>query len=109
MDTLVLVAASVALIWKVVDGIKMLAPKLNPFVVQCLAWAIGVGVAFLLRWSDLAVGISAGPVSLDAAHTGTVVLFGLALGSSSSASVDFKKAIDNRLSSEPGAALPPAA
>lgn len=106
MDTLVLVAATVALIWKVVDGIKMLSPRIPPFIVQVIAWVTGILVAFLLKASDLAAGIQAGPLNLDQVGFWTTVVFGFALGSTSSASVDIKKAIDNRLTSEPGARTP---
>lgn len=105
MDTLVLLGASIALIWKVVDGIKLLVPTLPPIAIQATAWAFGVVVAFLLGASDLAGAVQVGPVHLEDANAWTTALFGLALGSSASASVDVTKAIDNTRTSEPGATV----
>lgn len=102
MDTLILIAATVALIWKVVDGVKMLVPNLPPLVVQAIAWVLGILVAFLLQASDLATSVAIGTVNLDHVNGWTTVLFGLALGSSSSSTVDIVKAIDNTRTSEPG-------
>lgn len=105
MDTLVLVATTIALIWKVVDGIKLLVPNIPPFLVQVLAWIVGIGVAFLLKASDLASGIEAGPLNLDQVGFWTTVIFGFALGSTASAAKDTNKAIDNSQTAIPGATV----
>lgn len=102
MTTFALVAIAIAAIWKVVDGIKMLAPNLPPIVVQIIAWVVGVGMAFVMSWSDLGPAIAIANRTLENVNGWTVLLFGIGLGSSSSASVDFVKSIDQYRTSTPG-------
>lgn len=102
MDTIVLIAASIAIIWKVVDGVKLRFPTLPPLAIQVIAWTCGAILAFILRESDLASAISVADKTLEHINAWTTLLFGFGLGSTSSATVDILKAADNTRTSKPG-------
>lgn len=95
MDFVPLVAA-VALIWKAVDFVRYLrARDVDSALTQTVVWLVGVGVTFLLAATNYAGGIVIGDVTLGLMNWQSLLLVGLSLGSSASALVDVKKAIDN--------------
>lgn len=94
MDFLPLVVA-IALIWKIVDLVKLFRPNLPSKVVQALGFGVGIGVAFLLRETDFASSIAIGDFKLSDLNAYSTALFGSTLGGTASVGVDFKKAIDN--------------
>jgi len=89
-------AAAVALIWKVVDFARFLrARDVDSSLTQAVVWAVGTGVAFLLAGTNWAGGIVLGDVAMQDMSWQSLLLVGLSLGSTASAFVDFKSAIDN--------------
>lgn len=95
MDFVPLVAA-VALIWKAVDFVRYLrARDIDSALTQAVVWVVGVLVAFLLAGTNWAGSIVIGDVQVGDMTWQSLVLIGLSLGSSASALVDFKKAVDN--------------
>jgi hypothetical protein len=95
MDFVPLLAAT-ALIWKAVDFVRFIrARDTDSALTQLVVWAVGVAVTFLLAGTNYADGIVIGDLSLGRANWESLLLIGLSLGSSASALVDFKRAIDN--------------
>lgn len=95
MDFLPL-AAAVALIWKVVDFARFIRAKdVDSSLTQAVVWVVGTAVTFLLAGTDWAGGIVLGDVALGLMSWQSLLLVGLSLGSTASALVDFKTAIDN--------------
>lgn len=94
MEFVPLVVAA-ALVWKIVDLAKyLISGDARGTVTQLVAWLAGVAVAMLLAASDFAGGIDVGGVVLANANGASLVLFGIALGSTGAVGYDFKKAID---------------
>lgn len=90
------IIAVVALVWKVVDFVKYLrARDVDGALTQGVVWAAGVLAVFLLSGTNFAGGIVLGDVAVSAMNWQSLVLVGLSIGSSASALVDFKKAVDN--------------
>lgn len=103
MDFIPLLAA-VTLVWKVVDFVKYIqARDWSNATTQVAVWLAGVGVTFLLAGTNFAEGIVIGDVGVGLMNWQSLLLVGLSLGSSASALVDVKKAVDNTDS----AAVPP--
>lgn len=95
MDFIPLVAA-VALVWKAVDFVRYLQARDTANVTtQLVVWVVGVAVTFLLAGTNFADGIVIGDVGVGSMNWQSLLLIGLSLGSSASAVVDFKKAVDN--------------
>lgn len=89
-------AAAVALIWKVVDFARYLRAKdVDSSLTQAVVWAVGTAVTFLLAGTNWAGSIVLGDVALGLMSWQSLLLVGLSLGSTASALVDFKTAIDN--------------
>ena len=87
----------VALVWKVVDFIRLVAngsQSKSGIVTQLVAWVGGIMAVVLYAASDFASTVSIGDKPLDKLSFVTLVLVGMALGSIASASVDVKQAID---------------
>jgi hypothetical protein len=93
MQTAALLLGLVAIIWKATDAIKVVFPKLPALVTQAIAEALGIGVAYLVWVSDLATAIQVGSWNFNTVNGWTVLIVGLVLGSSSSATFDTIKAI----------------
>lgn len=106
METFAIIAGAIAAVWKIVDATKMQFPKLPGIAVQAEAWVLGIGLAFVLRESDLAAAVAIGDTVLFDRDGWTTVLVGIGLGSSSSVSVDLVKSIDQYRTSAPGAPDP---
>lgn len=88
-------AATVALLWKVVDTAKLVRVRdVNAVVTQAVTWGAGVLLAFLLAATDFADGIPIGDMHLGHLNAASLILVGLSLGSSASVAYDFKRAID---------------
>lgn len=88
-------AATIALLWKIVDFAKLLRVRdVNAVVTQAVTWGAGVGLAFLLAGTDFAEGIKIGGMILGHVNDSSLVLIGLSLGSSASVAYDLKRAID---------------
>lgn len=86
----------IALIWKAVDFVKFVTNKdVNSTVTQVTVWVAGIGVSFLAAESNVAQNIVLAGTRFADMNTGSLVLIGLLLGSTSSAVVDLKKARDN--------------
>lgn len=86
MDFAVLAVAT-ALVWKVVSFAKfVLSGDTNKAVTQLVTWAAGIGVAFLVAASDFTLEVAG--ANLADLNAASVVLFGVALGSTASAAYD---------------------
>lgn len=85
-----------ALIKKVMDTLKYgLAGDVNAVVTQLVAWATGIGVAFLAAntdWGD-AINVNGDPMSL--LNGWSLALIGVNLASTAGLAWDAIKAIDN--------------
>ena len=95
-----------ALTWKVIDFLRMLTnlgTQKSAVVTQALSWVGAIGAVFLYGESQFGDSVSVAGLQLGAMDTPTKFLFGLVLGSSASALVDFKQAFDGKDS----AAKPP--
>lgn len=88
--------AAITLVWKIVDFVKYLrARNVDAVVTQLGVWIAGVGVTLLLAATNYADGIVIGDLALGNLNLASLVLLGLTIGSSASALVDVKKALDN--------------
>jgi hypothetical protein len=88
-------AATIALLWKIVDFAKLVRVRdVNAVVTQAVTWAAGVGLTFLLAGTDFADGIKIGDMHLGHVNASSLVLIGLSLASSTSVAYDFKRALD---------------
>lgn len=95
MDFIPLLAA-VTLVWKVVDFVKYLrARDVDNALTQAAVWLAGVAVTLLLAGTNFADGIVIGDVGVGTMNWQSLLLVGLSLGSTASALVDVKKAVDN--------------
>jgi hypothetical protein len=110
--TLAGLAGMVALTWKVIDFLRLLvnaSTNRSGILTQLLAWAGAVLVVFLYGASDLAGSVDVPGIGLlDAVDSPTKVLLGLALGSTASTLVDFRRALDNTDTARVPALLQPA-
>lgn len=91
-------AALLALTWKFIDFLKLLANlpgSKNGVITQLASWAAAVGAVFLYGASQVGSRVIVDELSVDQMDTPTKILVGLAIGSAASAVVDWKKATDN--------------
>lgn len=98
-----------SLLTKLVDTVKQIrAGNWNAVVTQVVVWAGAIGLVALAAASDLAGGFAIPGTSLTLANLkpSTVVLVGLALGSTVSVAVDVRKAIDTSDSAKTPQLLP---
>lgn len=87
---------AVALIWKIVDFVQFLrVGDKDSAITQAGVWIAGVVVILLLSATDFASGIQVADYSLGSLNVASLILLGLSVGSTASAVVDVKKAIDN--------------
>lgn len=93
------IVGMVALVWKVVDFLRLLAnlgTQRSAVFTQLAAWVGAVVVVALYAGSDLGnFPVPGTDLVLDQANGWTLVVLGLAIGSTASAAVDVKQAIDN--------------
>jgi hypothetical protein len=95
VEEFVPLVVATALVWRLVTfGKQLLAGELRAAVTQVFVWAAGIGVAFLLAASDFAGGVEVAGASLEVLNAASLVLFGVALGSTASTAYEFKKAFD---------------
>jgi hypothetical protein len=88
-------AVAIALMWKVVDFVKLLRVRdWNGVVTQAAVWGAGVGTTFLLAHTDFSSGIKIADLPLASLNASTLVLLGLSLGSTASVLYDGKRALD---------------
>ncbi len=98
------IVVMLATVAKVVDFVRYLrVGDRNAIAVQVLAWAAGFGLVALAAHTPWAAGLDFGGFTLDRLNIASQLLAGIAVGSSASAFVDAKKAVDNSQS----AAVPP--
>lgn len=97
-----------ALVIKIVSVIKAIGKNNNLVLTQVVVWVVGIGVLLLAANSGLTAGISifTGAPPLGDLDIGSVVLAGLALGSTGSFAYDYKKARDNADSAVEPALVP---
>lgn len=97
----VLVGLVSALVKKVTDLVKYAkAGDWSSVVTQGIAWAVGIGSAFLLAAQNITEHITIQGASLAHANGAALTLLGLAIGSGGSVLQDILKAIDNTQSAE---------
>lgn len=88
----------VALVWKVVDFLRLVAnlgTQRSAVVTQLTAWLGAVAVVFLYGASDLGdFHVPGTALALADVNGWTKLVLGLAVGSTASAAVDVKQAID---------------
>lgn len=93
------IVGMVALVWKVVDWLRLLTnlgTQRSAVVTQLLAWVGAVAVVFLYGASEFGTFAVPGTELLLSDVGGwSKVILGLAIGSTASAVVDVKQAIDN--------------
>ncbi len=100
--------AMIALIKKLVDFTRYAkAGDINGIITQLVAWAAGIAVFFLAAQSDWADGIEIGDRALSVLNGWSLVMAGLAAGSSASVFQDFLKSNDNTNSAAIPTLLPP--
>lgn len=92
----VLLAALVALAWKLVDTVKSARSKdWNAVITQLAVWAAGVAVVWVGAATTWASGVEIQGVLMSDFDWAEKVLFGASLLSIGSVGYDFKKAFDN--------------
>lgn len=84
-----------ALVIKVVSVIKAFGKDPNLVITQTSTWFVGIAVLFLAAYSDLGENIEVFGTRLGDFDALSIVLAGLALGSTGSFAYDYKKAHDN--------------
>lgn len=83
------IAVAAALVWKIVSFTKFLSAGDRPKIVtQLVTWGAGIGVAFLLAASDFGSGIEVVGLALGELNAASVILFGVALGSTAAVGYD---------------------
>lgn len=89
-------AALAALVVKIVGVVKAIGKDRNLVWTQVVTWVVGIGVLFLAAEAELTehLVLFAGAAQLRDLDPASIVLAGLALGSSGSFAYDVKKAID---------------
>jgi len=94
----VTVVALVALIWKLVDVMKyMSASDWIAVRTQVIVWVAAIAVVALASQADLSEQLTlVGDRPLGSLNVWSIVLAGFLLGSTTSATVDVKKAIDGK-------------
>lgn len=97
----------IALVWKVVDVLRLAAGRDKGAVTQLLAWVVGVGAIFLAANSDIGETWDVGAGKpLGLLNGASLVLLGLMYSSAASAAVDVKQAIDGHDSAAKPGLLP---
>jgi hypothetical protein len=94
MELVPLLALS-ALVWKLVDWLKMVRQgKWNGVWTQAIVWGAGIVGVFLAAQTDYASGISIGDKTLTQLNGWSKVFVGLQFASLTSVGFDTKKALD---------------
>lgn len=85
-----------AMVYSLVSTAKqMMSGAVRDAATFVVSFGISVGVAFLLRASDFAVGVDIGTTTLASLNGASTILFGFALASLSKVGYEMKKAVDN--------------
>ena len=93
-----------AMVKKIVDFAKYATNMdVNALITQVVAWAAGVGVAFVAASSDFAQSFQVNGIGLGELNGWSLALFGFTLSSAAGVGWDTIKAVDNNNS----AAVPP--
>lgn len=102
-------AALAALVIKIVSVVKAIGKDNNIVATQVVVWAVGIIVLFLAGEADVTSGMvipGFSDIHLGDLDAASIVLAGLALGSSGAFAYDVKKAVDNSDSATEPALLP---
>lgn len=85
-----------ALVIKVTTVVKAIGKDNNMVFTQLVVWVVGTAVLFLASHSDISKGIVVfdGAKALGDLDAGSLILAGLALGSTGAFAYDVKKAVD---------------
>jgi len=85
-----------AMVKKAVDLLRYaFSGDVNGIITQVVAWAVGIGVVFLVAYSDLGHQVNINGASLASLNQWTWVLAGLALSSGAGFGADTLRALDN--------------
>ena len=91
------IAGLLALVWKTIDLLRMLANfdrQKSGVITQVLSWVGGILAVLLYANSDFADTVTIGGKNLAAVSGVTLIMIGVVLGSMASAAVDIKQAVD---------------
>lgn len=85
-----------AFVKKAVDVLKYaFAADVNGILTQVVAWAAGIGIAFLVAYSNFGDQVNVNGIALSSLNSWAIVLAGMAVASGAGFGVDTLKALDN--------------